>query len=236
MEILKGYPNIFFTGDLHLDHEFFIRGIPGQRVPRPMFSTVEEMNEVIISRHNERVRKGDLVYDLGDIFVKSPTLEHARAHRRRMNGQFFAIKGNHDQVLEKLAKEDGAHAPNHFEITPDYIAQRMVAEKLYVWYRSLEEISLGQPYFPADQKQLIVLCHYAMRVWKNSHHGSWQLYGHSHSMLPELPELLSFDVGVDVPEWDFYPVSIEQIKEKMARKMPAWLAYRESLRGSGRVE
>ena len=96
MEILKGYPNIFFRSDDHLDHEFFIRGIPGQRVPRPMFTTVEEMNETLITRHNERVRKGDLVYDMGDIFVKS-TLEQARIHRRRMNGQFFAIKGNHDE-------------------------------------------------------------------------------------------------------------------------------------------
>jgi calcineurin-like phosphoesterase family protein len=233
MEILKGYPNIFFRSDDHLDHEFFIKGIPGQRAPRPMFTTVEEMNECIISRHNERVRKGDLVYDLGDIFLKT-TLEKALGYRRRMNGQFFAIKGNHDQTLEKMAKDDGAYSANHFDISPDYIAQRLVQDKLYIWYRSLEEINLGQPYFDGDKKQLIALCHYAMRVWKNSFHGSWHLYGHSHGMLPEIPESLSFDVGVDC--WDFYPVSIEEIKAKMATKMPAWEAYKESLRGSGRVE
>jgi calcineurin-like phosphoesterase family protein len=171
------------------------------------------------------------VYDLGDIFVKS-TLEKAREYRRRMNGQFYAIKGNHDQVLDKLAREDGAYEANHFEINPDLVAQRMVAEKLYIWYRALEEITLGKPYFDGDKKT-IALCHYSMRVWRNSFHGSWHLYGHSHGMLPE-NESLSFDVGVDC--WDFYPVSIEEVKAKMATKIPAWEAYKESLRGSGRVE
>jgi hypothetical protein len=41
-------------------------------------------------------------------------------------------------------------------------------------------------------------------------------------------------VGVDC--WDFYPVSIEEIKAKMALKMPAYLEYKESLKDSGRVE
>lgn len=64
--------------------------------------------------------------------------------------------------------------------------------------------------------QEIVLCHYAMRVWENSHHGSWHLYGHSHGTLPELLNSLSFDVGVDC--WNFTPISFEQVKEIMTIK------------------
>lgn len=64
--------------------------------------------------------------------------------------------------------------------------------------------------------QLIVLCHYAFRVWRKSHHGSWHLYGHSHGALPDDPRSLSFDVGVDC--WDYTPVSIPQIRERMAKK------------------
>jgi calcineurin-like phosphoesterase family protein len=31
---------------------------------------------------------------------------------------------------------------------------------------------------------LLVLCHFAMRVWNRSHHGAIHLYGHSHGNLP----------------------------------------------------
>ena len=62
-------------------------------------------------------------------------------------------------------------------------------------------------------KQRIVLCHYAMRVWPASHHGAWQLYGHSHGTLPELPEKKTLDVGVD--SWDYTPVRFDQIAKAM---------------------
>ena len=60
----------------------------------------------------------------------------------------------------------------------------------------------------------IVLCHYAMRSWLESHHGSWHLYGHSHGLLPGLGK--SFDVGVDCN--DFRPVSIDEVIERMEEK------------------
>lgn len=63
--------------------------------------------------------------------------------------------------------------------------------------------------------QRIFMSHYAHRVWPASHHGSWHTYGHSHGNLPE-NDSLSFDVGVD--SWNYYPVSWEQIKEKMKAK------------------
>ena len=64
--------------------------------------------------------------------------------------------------------------------------------------------------------QAVVLCHYAMKTWNRAHHGSWHLYGHSHGTLPEDPNSLSFDVGVDCHE--YFPWSWEQIKTKMAKK------------------
>lgn len=64
--------------------------------------------------------------------------------------------------------------------------------------------------------QGIVLCHYAMRVWNKAHHGYWQLYGHSHGSLADDPYLLSCDVGVDC--WNFAPVSMAQLRERMAKK------------------
>lgn len=64
--------------------------------------------------------------------------------------------------------------------------------------------------------QRVTLCHYAMRVWLKSHHGAWHLFGHSHHSLPDDPESLSLDVGVD--GWDYTPVSMAQIAERMSKK------------------
>lgn len=61
-------------------------------------------------------------------------------------------------------------------------------------------------------KTFLVLCHYAMRVWNKSHHGAIHLYGHSHGNLPG--DSQSCDVGVDC--WNFYPVSIDEIKVRLA--------------------
>lgn len=62
--------------------------------------------------------------------------------------------------------------------------------------------------------QYIVVCHYAMRVWPRSHHGSWQLYGHSHGKLEPLGGQM--DIGVDSNK--FYPVSFEEIKRNLTKK------------------
>lgn len=64
--------------------------------------------------------------------------------------------------------------------------------------------------------QRIVLLHYGMRVWNKSHHGSWHLYGHSHGSLPDDPNALSCDVGVDC--WNYTPVAMHQLKALMAKK------------------
>lgn len=56
-------------------------------------------------------------------------------------------------------------------------------------YRSLSRVKVNT--------RDIVLCHFALRVWDKSHHGSWHLYGHSHNSLPDIDTSLSFDVGVD---------------------------------------
>jgi calcineurin-like phosphoesterase family protein len=58
----------------------------------------------------------------------------------------------------------------------------------------------------------LVVCHYAMRVWPRSHHGSWQLHGHSHGALE--PVGLQWDVGVD--NNDFRPVPFDGLAKIMA--------------------
>lgn len=69
------------------------------------------------------------------------------------------------------------------------------------------------------EDQHIVLCHYAMRRWNKSHHGAWHLYGHSHGNLPEDQKAFSFDIGVDCH--GYFPLSFEQVREKMLAKTEA---------------
>jgi calcineurin-like phosphoesterase family protein len=78
----------------------------------------------------------------------------------------------------------------------------------FFWYRDMMEIEV--------ENQPIVLCHYAMRVWNKSHHGAWQLYGHSHGSLPDDPNALSMDVGVDTN--NFQPYSMDDIRLIMSKK------------------
>ncbi len=65
--------------------------------------------------------------------------------------------------------------------------------------------------------QLIVVCHYAMRVWQGSHQNSWQLYGHSHNRLQ--PAGKQCDIGVDAycfpPFPRFSPFSFSEVREIM---------------------
>lgn len=78
----------------------------------------------------------------------------------------------------------------------------------FYWFKDIAEIDVDG--------QNITLCHYAMRVWNKSHHGSWHLYGHSHGSLPDDPNALSIDVGVDTN--DFYPYSMDDIAAIMSQK------------------
>ena len=64
--------------------------------------------------------------------------------------------------------------------------------------------------------QHIVMSHYAMRVWNRSHYGAWMLYGHSHGSLPDDPNALSFDVGVDCH--NYAPINMRDIKAIMDKK------------------
>jgi len=64
--------------------------------------------------------------------------------------------------------------------------------------------------------QYVVMCHYCMRTWNHQGHGSQHWYGHSHHSLPDDPNSLSIDVGIN--GHNYFPLSFAQIKEIMAKK------------------
>ncbi len=76
----------WFSADLHLDHARAIcHGRP--------FKNVDEMNETIIERWNERVPSDGTVYLVGDVTMKK---KPRRELIDRLNGSIHLITGNHD--------------------------------------------------------------------------------------------------------------------------------------------
>lgn len=152
------------------------------------FSTANHMDEILIANWNAVVGPDDHVYHLGDFALCN--VEPCKRIMDRLHGKIFLIKGNHEKTA-------------------------LACDARFEWVKDYHEL-----YHPDPQgqtgKQLIVLCHYAMRVWNASHHGSWQLYGHSHGTLPDDPNLRSIDVGVDCH--GYTPISFQQVRQLMAQK------------------
>lgn len=79
--------------------------------------------------------------------------------------------------------------------------------------------------------QTIVSMHYAMRIWPQSHYGSWQCYAHSHGKLP--PIGLQWDVGVDNNY--YYPLSFEELKIIFKKRAKEIKALREGTPNHGKM-
>ena len=63
--------------------------------------------------------------------------------------------------------------------------------------------------------QTIVMCHYALQVWRNSFRGAWHIHGHSHGTLTPNWDRKICDIGVD--SWDYAPVRFNQLQAEMAQ-------------------
>ena len=165
---------IWFTSDLHLNHRAVV-----DMCGRP-FESVEEMTDILIRNFNERVKKDDTVYILGDIAHRTPVTE-VNNYISRLNGKKILCKGNHDKRYDTSL----------FEGIYDFL--------------EIKEYGM-----------IISLMHYPMMSWPKSRHGSIHLHGHIHSdgeyNLKQREEgIFRYDVGVDAN--NFFPVSIEEIKE-----------------------
>ena len=169
----------WFTADTHFGHENVI-----QYCQRP-FASATEMDEQLIENWNNSVESNDIIYHLGDFTLlgKDP----AEVYFQRLNGRIHIIPGGHDHRW--LGRQTYHSCSNH---------PVLILPSLHTIKISLSEV---------DKPQLIVLCHYSLRVWDRSHYGSWHLYGHSHGNLAALEN--SLDVGVDC--WDYRPISLETV-------------------------
>lgn len=120
--------NIFFTADHHFGHANIIRF-----TNRP-FKDIDEMNEELIKRWNEKVGKEDFVYHLGDLSLGSP--QKTKEILDELNGKIYLIKGNH----EKSA---------------------LTYSERFEWIKDYHEMYLD---LKSGESKKVILMHYAMKV------------------------------------------------------------------------
>lgn len=77
--------------------------------------------------------------------------------------------------------------------------------------------------------QVLVLCHYSLRVWRNMRRGALMLYGHSHGNLPGNRQ--SMDVGVDCT--GYTPITLPQIRSMLEHLPPLEFRTGTDETGSG---
>jgi len=149
------------------------------------FNNVTEMSTALIRNHNEIVNYDDDVYILGDLCLGD--YKEAIRYLSEMSGHKYVIPGSHDYRWLKRANYI-------WQVTGTRVLPPLVTLKL--------------------EGQLMVLCHYAMRVWDKSHYNSWNLFGHSHGRLRTVGK--QYDVGVDSN--NYRPVSLEELRVIMESK------------------
>jgi len=82
----------WFTADEHYGHKNILK-----YTNRP-FSSLEEMEDVLISRHQEVVKKGDIIIHAGD-FMWTNKRYVAERFLEKLNGTNFVLKGSHDNWI-----------------------------------------------------------------------------------------------------------------------------------------
>lgn len=88
---------IFFTSDLHFSHELIIK-----HTQRPFYN-VDEMNNTLIKKWNNKIAYNDEVYILGDFTMKGADI--ASTYLYSLKGKKYLIKGNHDNFIDDIRFE-----------------------------------------------------------------------------------------------------------------------------------
>ena len=147
--------DIFFTADWHFGHSnvipysnrpFLQEGdILGKDTNNKYIwvsdnirnQRAEEMKEFLIEKHNAIVKKGDLVYFLGDIglFKGNDYKKKIENLADRLNGQIHWIFGNHDS--RKMQKAEGFAWKGHLKIVRiEHCTLMLCHYPMHEWYGS----------------------------------------------------------------------------------------------------
>ena len=162
------------------------------------FDTPEEMTSVLAQNINKRALVNHDVICLGDwSFGGFQNVERFRKMIQCKN--LYFVGGNHDHNIEK--------SPDLQKLFTKCWAKQGINFQI--------EIRVGQFKYCCG--------HYKPAIWNQSHHGVRALWGHSHGSMPDDPNSLSFDVGVDAieqhfPGDGFRPINFIEVEQIISKK------------------
>ena len=149
--------SIFFTSDLHLQHENLLRFSK----PRP-YQTIQEHDQGIIDNWNSVVKDNDTVYVLGDVSLHT-NYDLLDIQLKQLNGHKHLILGNHDKPKEHARYLNSGI----WESMRDYAKINLLAE----YGHNYEVILFHYPIMEFDHA-------FSM---KSGRKFAIQLYGHIHN-------------------------------------------------------
>lgn len=177
---------IWITSDWHFGHnKIFIWEARG-------FSSVEEMNEEIIKRHNSVVSPDDHVYVLGDLILGDD--EVGIACYNRLNGWLHIVRGNHDSNRRWEIYHNGEKiVERENSIYLDY-------NKYHFYLSHYPSITSNSDYDKPLRQRLLNLC------------------GHTHTTDKWLDADKGFIYHCEVDAHNCYPVLLDDIIEEFKQK------------------
>lgn len=182
---------VFITGCTHLFHKNICKGVStwpegGMRDFPDEFVMTKQVTKNI----NDKVGVDDILIIAGDFaFGGRDKLVTAR---EMINCKtIYLVMGNHDYGILK-GKYEYLFTKTWGDWDVSCIVRFVVGDKTYL------------------------VSHYALRVWEDSHHGVRNLYSHSHGTLPDDPNALAFDVGMDAQQLS--PLSFIEVEERISKK------------------
>jgi calcineurin-like phosphoesterase family protein len=112
--------DIYFVSDTHFGHaNTFLKFKNPDGTPMRPFTSVEEMDEVMIARWNSTVKPGDKVYHLGDVAFGPKG--HMVKIMKRLAGHKRLVLGNHDRDAAK----------DYLEVFDDLYSSRLLDHILF---------------------------------------------------------------------------------------------------------
>lgn len=189
---------IYFTSDQHYWHARVI-----EYCGRP-YKDVNEMNEMMIKNWNDVVQPDDTVYCLGDFSLAIRAVEVITP---RLNGIKYLVPGNHDWCHSYHRKSRKEERRKQFIQRYTDLGWIVLPEQTTLEIDGVGTVNMcHHPYYlthPSDDKY---------EKWRPTDDGNWLLCGHVHEKWKVVDKMIN--VGVD--QWNFTPVSIEEIKKVIA--------------------